>query len=102
MTTVVKNLLPTPHRPRSNNVIEKKLDQMNKTLNTSERNQVDINNILAHILQSLKRDQPLQQQQQLQQPQPKLKILDLLHQGGSTGHTDWIQLGLVDFSLTMV
>ena len=64
------DFLPTPHRPRSNNVIEKKLDQMNKTLNTSERNQVDINNILAHILQSLKRDQPLQQQQQLQQPQP--------------------------------
>ena len=64
------DLLPTPHRPRSNNVIGKKLDQMNKTLNTSERNQVDINNILAHILQSLKRDQPLQQQQQLQQPQP--------------------------------
>jgi hypothetical protein len=42
---------------------------MNKRLNTSERNQVDINNILAHILQSLKCDQPLQQQQ-LQQPQP--------------------------------
>ena len=68
------DFLPTPHRPRSNNVIEKKLYQMNKRLNTLERNQVDINNILVHILQSLKRDQPLQQQQQLQQlqqqPQP--------------------------------
>lgn len=62
--------LPTPHRPRSNNIIEKKLDQMNKRLNTLERNQVDIKNILAHILQLLKHDQPLQQQQQLQQPQP--------------------------------
>ena len=60
--------------PRSNNVIEKKLDQMNKRLNTSERNQVDINNILAHILQSLKCDQPLQQQQpQPPQQQPKLQ-----------------------------
>jgi hypothetical protein len=66
------DFLPTPHRPR-NNVIEKKLDQMNTRLNTLERNQVDINNILVHILQSLKRDQPLQQQQQLQQPQPKLQ-----------------------------
>jgi hypothetical protein len=46
---------------------------MNKRLNTSERNQVDIKNILARILQSLKRDQPLQQQQQLKQPQPKLQ-----------------------------
>ena len=73
------DLLPTPHRPRSNNVIEKKLYQMNKRLNTLERNQVDINNILVHILQSLKRAQPLQQQQpqppqqrpQLQQQQPQ-------------------------------
>ena len=67
------DFLPTPRRPRSNNVIEKKLYQMNKRLNTLERNQVDINNILVHILQSLKRDQPLQQQQQLQQPQPQLQ-----------------------------
>ena len=70
------DFLPTPHRPR-NNVIEKKLDQMNTRLNTLERNQVDIKNILGHILQSLQQQQPQQQQppqqpqlQQQQQPQP--------------------------------
>ena len=74
------DFLLTPHRPR-NNVIEKKLDQMNTRLNTLERNQVDIKNILGHILQSLQQQQPPQQPQQqppqqpqqpqLQQPQPQ-------------------------------
>jgi hypothetical protein len=50
------DFLPTPHRPR-NNVIEKKLDQMNTRLNTLERNQVDIKNILGYILQSLQQQQ---------------------------------------------
>ena len=61
------DFLPTPHRPR-NNVIEKKLDQMTKRLNTLERNQVDIKNILGHILQSLQQQQPPQQQPPQQQP----------------------------------
>jgi hypothetical protein len=61
------DFLPTPHRPR-NNVIEKKLDQMNKRLTTLERNQVDIKNILGHILQSLQQQQPPQQQPPQQQP----------------------------------
>jgi hypothetical protein len=72
------DFLPTPHRPRSNHAIEKKLDVMNKRLMMVERNQVEIKNILGYILQSLKRDQPLQQQQvqqqqhdQLQQQQPQ-------------------------------
>jgi hypothetical protein len=47
------DFLPTPHRPR-NNVIEKKLDQMNTRLNTLERNQVDIKNILGHIITGVK------------------------------------------------
>ena len=64
------DFLPTPHRPR-NNVIEKKLDQMNTRLNTLERNQVDIKNILGHILQSLQQQQPQQPQLQQQQPQPQ-------------------------------
>ena len=55
------DLLPTPHRPRSNYAIEKKLDMMNKRLMTVERNRVEIKDILGYILQSLKRDQPLQQ-----------------------------------------
>ena len=67
------DFLPTPHRPR-NNVIEKKLDQMNTRLNTLERNQVDIKNILGHILQSLQQQQPPQQQPQQQPPQqPQLQ-----------------------------
>jgi hypothetical protein len=71
------DFLPTPHRPRSNHAIEKKLDVMNKRLMMVERNQVEIKNILGYILQSLKRDQPLQQQvqqqqhDQLQQQQPQ-------------------------------
>jgi len=71
------DFLPTLHRPHSNHAIEKKLDVMNKRLMTVERNQVEIKNILGYILQSLKRDQPLQQQQvqqqQQQQPQPQLQ-----------------------------
>ena len=59
-------VLQTSCQHRIDPAIEKKVDVMNKRLMTVERNQVEIKDILGYILQSLKRDQPLQQHQQQQ------------------------------------